>query len=56
VPFDLVFFLFSLRPAHVAPYQDDSVLKTVATTLAQVKSAASSEQDWLSLRDKFFPQ
>jgi hypothetical protein len=37
-------------------HQDDSVLKTVAATLAQVKCACCSEQEWLSLRDKYFPQ
>jgi hypothetical protein len=35
--------------------QDDSVLKVVAATLAKVKGA-SSEQEWQSVRDKFFPQ
>jgi hypothetical protein len=37
-------------------FQDDSVLKTVAATLSLTKDVACNEQEWLKLRDTFFPQ
>jgi hypothetical protein len=54
LPVKNVFYSVYFAP-HIA-FQDDSVLKTVAATLAHVKGAGCSEQEWLTLRDKFFPQ
>ena len=37
-------------------FQDDSVLKTVAATLSLTKDVACNEQEWMKLRDTFFPK